>query len=306
MGRKCLSGSSLTHSTNSGSPRRASMVGPGDVDRESPHACWRQVAMDSSLDLPHRQAIQGKLVSGSGGPGEGRNAQGIDKFRQPVRIEQWRLRRGAAWLPCRLPGTPAASSGERTSAPDTISPVVSFKISLLMTRRAFEIEHAGDRVRDAVERSFSEPFSLQPVVFDEGNNGSLIGKRMVDKIHSRPRRNGEHRQARTESAAALRMSIGRVYARQRARSITAASGTGKSVPAAAGLVHDRAHLVVVPAVGIVIGDDHGRVFPFGRALQKVDYLDGKCLLIERIGISGVPVLIRRQLSENSQRESCRP
>ena len=70
---------------------------------------------------------------------------------------------------------------------DSTSPVVSFKISLLHARRAFEIEHAGNGVRDAVERSLAQPFPFEPIVFDERHDRCLIGELMVDEIDLAPR-----------------------------------------------------------------------------------------------------------------------
>src|ERR1700722_6985429 len=55
--------------------------------------------------------------------------------------------------------------------------------------------------------------------------------------------------------------------------------------------------VVVPAVGIVVGeDDHGMV-PLRALLDGIDHLDKECLLIKRIGETGVAVAISRGLKE---------
>jgi hypothetical protein len=48
--------------------------------------------------------------------------------------------------------------------------------------------------------------------------------------------------------------------------------------------------VIIPAIGIVIDDDHRGVFPEGALLQGIDRIDQEGLLVERIGISRVPVL----------------
>ncbi len=63
----------------------------------------------------------------------------------------------------------------------------------------------------------------------------------------------------------------------------------------AGLADDGRHDVVVPAVGVVVGEDDGHVLPLRQLLQAVEGLDQEALLAEGIGITGVAVLIRRRL-----------
>jgi hypothetical protein len=61
--------------------------------------------------------------------------------------------------------------------------------------------------------------------------------------------------------------------------------------------------VIVPAVGIVIGDHDHRMRPIVAALlQKVDHLNDEGLLVERIGVAGVAVLIGRSLQKAYCRE----
>src|ERR1700742_2023005 len=68
-----------------------------------------------------------------------------------------------------------------------------------------EIEHILDRVRNAVERSGTQPLSVQPVVFHEAYDRGLIRHRVVDEVGFGVRRNHQHRKPRTISAAALCM-----------------------------------------------------------------------------------------------------
>jgi len=49
--------------------------------------------------------------------------------------------------------------------------------------------------------------------------------------------------------------------------------------------------MVVPAIGVVIGDDDGGLAPFRLLLEEVDQFDIAGLLVERIGIAGVTVLV---------------
>ena len=54
----------------------------------------------------------------------------------------------------------------------------------------------------------------------------------------------------------------------------------------------RSEGVVVPAVGVVIGQDHGGRVPVRLLLKEVDQVDQSGLRIERIGVAGVTVLER--------------
>ena len=77
--------------------------------------------------------------------------------------------------------------------------------------------------------------------------------------------------------------------------IAACARAGKRVCRTGGLVDDRGHLVVIPTVGIVIGDHDGGVVPLAAVLlQEIDDVNDERLLVERIGIAGVGVLISRQ------------
>ena len=55
--------------------------------------------------------------------------------------------------------------------------------------------------------------------------------------------------------------------------------------------------VVVEAVGVVVGDDDGGAGPVRCLLQGVDLVGDELLLIQRVGVAGVPVLISGGLQE---------
>ena len=63
--------------------------------------------------------------------------------------------------------------------------------------------------------------------------------------------------------------------------------------------------MVIPAVRIVVHDHDRRVLPIRRILKEVDDVHDELLLIERIGITGVTVLIACGFQEADGRESCR-
>ncbi len=49
--------------------------------------------------------------------------------------------------------------------------------------------------------------------------------------------------------------------------------------------------VVIPTIGIVIGNDDDRVAPLRSLLDDIDRMHKECLLIQRIGVAGVAVAI---------------
>ncbi len=77
----------------------------------------------------------------------------------------------------------------------------------------------------------------------------------------------------------------------------AQAGAGQSIGAGLRGVHDLAKLMIVPAVGIVVGDDDRGAGPVGALLQEVDGVDDERLLVERIGVAGVSVLVAGRLQE---------
>jgi len=82
-----------------------------------------------------------------------------------------------------------------------------------------KIKHRVDRSGKGVEGAAADPLSLQPIVFDEAQNGGLIGQTMVDKVVPRKGRNHQQRQPRPIAAPALGMIDGR--SGKRGRSIAA-------------------------------------------------------------------------------------
>jgi hypothetical protein len=50
-----------------------------------------------------------------------------------------------------------------------------------------EIEHLGDGVGNPIEGSLANALTVQPIVFDEADDGSLVGHRVVNEILLSPR-----------------------------------------------------------------------------------------------------------------------
>ena len=55
--------------------------------------------------------------------------------------------------------------------------------------------------------------------------------------------------------------------------------------------------MVVPAVGVVVGNDDGSTGPEGLGFQCVDHVHNECLLVQRIRVSGMGILVSRRLQE---------
>src|SRR6478735_11641051 len=96
-----------------------------------------------------------------------------------------------------------------------------------------------------------------PVVLDEPEDRGLVGDRVVDEVAFGERRDDEQRLPWTvatpvQVAAGDPGGVGATGARP-----------GQRIIGLPGLVDDRRHLVVVPAVAVVVGNDHGGVLPLG-------------------------------------------
>ena len=121
----------------------------------------------------------------------------------------------------------------------------------------------------AVERTL-DTLTANPVVLDEAKDGALVGHGVIDVVVLRIRRDHQQRKTWSVAATALCMQCGRD--RQRApwnhrRTIPVATSASA---ADRRLIHDRAHLVIVPTVGVVIRDDDRGVLPVRLLLQEVD------------------------------------
>jgi len=160
-----------------------------------------------------------------------------------------------------------------------------------------EVEQVHDRSRGGVERAAAETLAVQPVVFDEPHHGSLRDVIAAHVVGLGIGRDHDEGNARTRTAATVhRLAIEPVRRRLLADAETALARTvdligGRIIRGAL----RREVLVIIPTVGVVIGDDDGSFAPFRLLLQEVDQLDIAGLLVERVGIAGVTVLIGRHL-----------
>src|ERR1700730_4336791 len=85
-----------------------------------------------------------------------------------------------------------------------------------------------------------------------------------------------------------------VYAGESGGSITTLPRRGKSILRCLATVDNIAH-VVIPTVGVIIGNNDNRVRPLRSLLEGGDYADEKFLLIQGIGVTGVAVAISCRL-----------
>lgn len=151
---------------------------------------------------------------------------------------------------------------------------------------ALEIKEAKQGACLLIERLVANSSQL-PIVLNEAEDRRLVSNSMIDRIYPRKRRNGKQRQARTVAAASLKCTISRHPAAPR---------SSKRINARhIRLVKNRAHHVVVPAIRVIPGDDHGRTLPFIKLLQAINRVHQKMLLIEWVRISCVAILVSRGL-----------
>ncbi len=107
----------------------------------------------------------------------------------------------------------------------------------------------------------------------------------------------------TVAAAALRSS-GAGETRQGSGSSGGADADASSVDGVGGggRAIDEVGGVIIPAVGVVVGDDDGGAGPELRLLDGVDGGDDEGLLVERIGVAWVSVLGSGGLEEADGRQ----
>src|SRR5215475_6017932 len=123
-----------------------------------------------------------------------------------------------------------------------------------------EIEHLHDGAGDIVKGTLTNSFSLKPVDFDKAYYGRLIGDGVVDKVWLCPGGNHQEGLAWPVTAPSLRMWV--VVGTRKSRvSMATGSHAGEHVGGTGGLIDDRRHLVVIPAVGVVIEDYDGGTLP---------------------------------------------
>ncbi|ABA52723.1 hypothetical protein BURPS1710b_A2343 [Burkholderia pseudomallei 1710b] len=171
-----------------------------------------------------------------------------------------------------------------------------------LVHRAREIEQIAHVARGRIERAAADPLAAEPVVLDEAHDRRLIDQRVAHVVLLRPRRHDDERNPRAGTAAAV--DGGAVDARRR--------GAGAARAVAVQLVdrierraRRRGVRMVVPAVRVVIRDDHRGARPVGLLLQEVDDLRHELLLVERIRVAGVRVLRGGRLQEADRREVAR-
>ncbi len=174
-----------------------------------------------------------------------------------------------------------------------------------------EVEHVLDRTGNGVERAARlNAFAVEPVVLDEAEHGALVGQGVIDMVALCERRHHQQRHAGSIAAAAVRrLTEGAVerLGRRCDALLGAVAGVAdaETVEIVAGgerRVDDRRHLMVVPAVGVVIHDDDGGIFPFLALLQGIDHPHDEMLFVGGIRISSMPVFKRLSLQEADRRQ----
>ena len=67
-------------------------------------------------------------------------------------------------------------------------------------------------------------------------------------------------------------------------------------------IDDRAHLVVVPAIRVIIEDDDRRGLPERRLHNRIHRVDKKRLLQQRVGVAGMTVLRGNRFHKTDRRQ----
>src|SRR6266478_1170898 len=183
-----------------------------------------------------------------------------------------------------------------------------------------EVEHVHDRTGQAlvIEGALTEPLTVQPVVLDELRDRGLCGEHMADEVLLGVGRDHQEWLTHASTAASVHpLAMDARWQRGAGRPWDAAIAIavyrfGQRLLYAAFYYRDlrercpRRRLgedVIVPAVRVVIRNDHSRRIPVRLFLKEVDQIDHTRLLVKRIGFVTiwVGVLERRQLDERYRR-----
>src|SRR5690349_11292685 len=160
-----------------------------------------------------------------------------------------------------------------------------------------EIEHpiqlSGNHIRGTIANA-----AETPVVFDKAENRRLIGNAMVNVVLLCKGRNDEQGKTRAiATTAVLRRAAG-----LRDCGRAAIARAEELVIGNTRLPDERAELMVVPAVGIIVGDDDGCRIPVRALHDGVDGVHEEDLFIEGIGIRRMAILIGTGFEEGDGRE----
>lgn len=169
-------------------------------------------------------------------------------------------------------GRPDRPRGSQSPSPEAaISPENGSRTRVIVASLA-EIEHRQQGAGDRVEGAAADATEV-PVVFNEAQDRALVGEAVIDKVLARERRDDQQRQAGPVAAAALLIA-------ERRR----AAGADRGVLPGRGVIHDGRGDVIVPPVGVVVGDEDRRVAPLRQRLQSVQRLDDEGLLCQGRGV----------------------
>ena len=145
-----------------------------------------------------------------------------------------------------------------------------------------EIEHRQERASDVVKRA-CDALTAREEVFDEAQDRCLIGQSVIKEVFLCPGRDDDQRLTHAVTATTLSGWLAIPASESSVRS----SGADAEIAAADDIGRrrrtvDQAGDVIVPAIGVVIGQDDDRGGPEGGVLECVDRGYGEGLLIQRI------------------------
>ena len=89
-------------------------------------------------------------------------------------------------------------AGRRVKEQDLVAIAVPFAV-LFRTK----VEHLSDGVCECIEGTLADALSLQPVIFDEVDDRTLVGESVIDEVRFGEWRNYQKRLARAVAAASF-------------------------------------------------------------------------------------------------------
>ena len=172
------------------------------------------------------------------------------------------------------------------------------KDDLASARATAEVKHVVQRARNRIRRAVSDPAEV-PIVFDEPQNRRLVRYRVVDEVLLCPGRDYQQWQPRAKAAATILRPAADIIRLWR----TTIAWPQQLVVRHIRLGHDRPHLMVVPAVGIIPRDDYSRFIPLRTLHERVDHADDKNLFVDWIRVSGMAILVGASLQVRDGRQA---
>ena len=157
-----------------------------------------------------------------------------------------------------------------------------------------EVKHVVQLAGAFIEGNATQAAKSE-VVLDELGDGGLLGVGRINEVGLGVRGNHDKRLAGTRTALTMLVTGNADLSSSRSANLGVLVWV-------IGAVEDLRCLVVVPTIGIIVGNNHGGGVPLRGVLQLVDVVGNKSLFIERVGVACVTILEVRRLKEGHSRQ----